>query len=156
MLSIVIFIIILLLLLLTLAIGNDLTQGPKWYNAWITAVQPNSCYSVTYIKPDNGSHTTVSTTLSPADTFTCQSIFAACTDCLRCVPLIDGIYHQQQVPDSYDPSVESEGTTYAFSTELTKAVAAVKLTHDSELDLSEANYLKTAVSDVAALNTKPQ
>eukprot|EP00953_Heterococcus_sp_UTEX-ZZ885_P006808 4153-Heterococcus_DN1.PRE.2 len=93
-------------------------QGPKWYNAWITAVQPNSCYTVTYIKPDNEDHT--------------------------------------NVLDSYNQSAESDEATYSFNTELTKAVAAVKLSHDSELDVSEANHLKIAVSDVAALNTKQQ
>jgi hypothetical protein len=84
-------------------------------------------------------------------------VFASFTNCLLCVPLIDGIYHHHdQVLDSYKQSAESDEVTYGVSPELSKAIAAVKLTHDSELDLSEANHLKIAVSDVAALNTKPQ
>jgi hypothetical protein len=83
-------------------------------------------------------------------------VVAPFTNWLRCAPFINDIHHHPQVLDSYNQFAESDEATYSFNTELTKAVAAVKLSHDSELDVSEANHLKIAVSDVAALNTKQQ
>jgi hypothetical protein len=65
-------------------------------------------------------------------------------------------HHHVQELDVYDQSTDSHEATFNYSSELTKAIAAVKLSHDSELDQSEANHLKIAVSDVAALNAKPQ